>query len=95
MSTLKGVEIEYDLAKNAKNVRERGLSFERAADFDFDMARAIPTFRNGENRVEQIGYLDDRLHVLCLKETEDGIRVISFRKANTREAKRYGFQLRR
>jgi hypothetical protein len=27
--------------------------------------------------------------VLCFTETENGIRVISFRKANSREAKRY------
>ena len=30
-----------------------------------------------------------RLHVLCFTEIPDGIRVISFRKANAREVKRY------
>ncbi|MBN8476768.1 MAG: BrnT family toxin [Sulfuritalea sp.] len=35
-------------------------------------------------------YLDRRLHVLCFTETDSGIRVISFRKADTREARRYG-----
>jgi len=29
------------------------------------------------------------LHVACFTETKDGIRVISFRKANNREVKRY------
>jgi len=33
--------------------------------------------------------LDGRLHVLVFKETETGIRVISFRKANPRERKFY------
>jgi uncharacterized DUF497 family protein len=52
-------------------------------------------FRNGEYRIEQTGYLDDRLHVLCFIQTRNGIRVISFRKANAREAKRNGLQIRR
>jgi uncharacterized DUF497 family protein len=30
------------------------------------------------------------LHVLVFSETEDGIRVISFRKANDREGKKHG-----
>ena len=41
--------------------------------------------------MEQLGYLDERLHVLVFGETEDGIRVISFRKANDREGKKHGF----
>ena len=36
-----------------------------------------------------LGQLTGRLHVLCFTEAEDGIRVISFRKANTREVARY------
>ena len=32
-----------------------------------------------------IGLLENRLHVLVFTETVDGIRVISFRKANSRE----------
>jgi len=84
------VKIEYDPAKNARNVRERGLSFERAAEFDFGTAFSGMEFRNGEMRVLAIGYLDRRLHLLCYRPIPDGIRVISFRKANEREAKRYG-----
>jgi uncharacterized protein len=42
-----------------------------------------------EIRYIALGYLDGRLHVLCFTETDDGIRVISFRKANPREVNRY------
>ena len=42
-----------------------------------------------ERRIIAVGYLDDRLHVLCFSETALGIRVISFRKANKREEKGY------
>jgi uncharacterized DUF497 family protein len=37
-----------------------------------------------------VGYLDGRLHLLCYIPQKDGIRVISFRKTNKREAKLYG-----
>jgi len=37
-----------------------------------------------------VGYLDERLHLLCYIPKPDGIRVISFRKTNKREAKLYG-----
>jgi uncharacterized DUF497 family protein len=36
------------------------------------------------------GYLDRRLHILCYRLIPNGIRVISFRKANDREARKYG-----
>lgn len=37
-----------------------------------------------------VGNLDGRLHVLCYTLIRGGIRVISFRKANRREAYSYG-----
>ena len=82
--------ITYDPAKNERNIRERGLSFERAAEFDFATAVFNTEVRKGEPRRVAIGYLDKRLHLLCYIPYSDGVRVISFRKANTREAKRYG-----
>ncbi len=36
-----------------------------------------------------LGRVRQRLHSLVFVETADGIRVISFRKANQREVKRY------
>jgi hypothetical protein len=33
--------------------------------------------------------LGQRVHVLCFTETAEGIRVISLRKANSREVARY------
>lgn len=82
--------IEYDPAKNERNIRERNLSFDRAADFDFATAAFNTEVRNGETRRVALGYLDKRLHVLCYIPLPDGIRVISFRKANMREAKKNG-----
>lgn len=85
------MRIRFDPVKNERNVRDRGLSFERAADFDFSSALVAVDDRQeyGEVRYVALGLLDARLHVLCFTETADGIRVISFRKANSREVARY------
>ena len=86
------MRIEFDTVKNERNIHERNLSFERAVDFDFDSAEYLTDKRHdyGEIRIIAVGYLDWRLHVLCFVEIENGIRVISFRKANLREANKHG-----
>lgn len=84
------MEIAFDPAKNERNLRERGLSFELAAEFDFESALTHVEQRGRESRIVSVGYLGNRLHQLCYLETAFGIRVISFRKANAREARKYG-----
>ncbi len=140
------MEIVFDPAKNARNLRERELPFERVVDFDFDSALfeedarrdydevRIRAFRNplhnslrsviararavhcvvflanswaigckktpcGPSRsarhslarvMQRVpSFLDGRLHALVFVETPNGIRVISFRKANAREVRHY------
>ena len=85
------MNIVFDPIKNERNIKLRQLSFERAAEVDFNTALIFPDTRKayGETRYIALCYLDHRLHVLCFTETEAGIRVISFRKANMREANRY------
>jgi uncharacterized DUF497 family protein len=86
------MRIEFDTAKNERNIRERGLSFEESAAFDFETAAYLKDERKeyGEERIIAVGYLNRRLHVLCFVVITDGIRVISFRKANLREADKHG-----
>ena len=83
------MEITHGPAKNAKNIRERGLNFERAREFEFDTAEIRTVTSKGELRYLATGFLGERMHVLCFKYAENGIRVISFRKANKREVRRY------
>ena len=89
--TINRVEITYHPAKSASNIELRGLSFAQVADFDFqtaiiwiDARKAYP-----EVRISALGLLAGRVHALVFAETTNGIRVISFRKANKREVKRY------
>ncbi len=85
------MRIEFDPAKCQANIKTRGLSFERVAQFDFATAAVEQDLRKTylEARYVALGWLDARLHVLCFTPIDDGLRVISFRKANAREVKSY------
>ena len=85
------MSVSYDSNKNKRNIEHRGLSFDRVADLDWDNVWLYQDERNEYNEIRFIAYsmLEKRLHFVCFTETEDGIRVISFRKANSREVKRY------
>jgi len=86
------LKIEYDLAKNQRNIEERSISFDLAHEFDFSTAiRAEDLRKNyGEQRIVAYGFIEKRLHVLCFKPLgELHIRIISLRKANKREVKAY------
>ena len=85
------MNITFDPAKNARNVEERGLLFERVAEFDFESAIFVEDTRRdyGERRWRALGLVGGRVHALVFVEAESGVRVISFRKANEREVKSY------
>ncbi len=85
------MEITYDTEKNASNIALRGLSFDLVDAFDFQTAVIWVDSRKEypEVRISALGLLGGRVYSLVFTETEKGIRVISFRKANQREVRRY------
>jgi uncharacterized protein len=85
------VEIEFDPAKSERNVRERGLSFELTADFDFETAVYVEDnrYNYGERRIRALGYIEERLYALVYTVRGETLRVISLRRANRREVKIY------
>jgi uncharacterized DUF497 family protein len=89
--TIKQMGIEFDVAKSERNARERGLPFALVEQFDWDGALYIEDvrFTYPERRFVALGFIGDRLHVVCFTPTAGSVRVISFRKANSREIKRY------
>ncbi len=91
VSTIKPIRIEYDDAKSARNAHDRGLPFSMAHQFNFSTAHYEVDARNPypETRYVALGYLGERLHVLCSMHITGGNRVISFRKANQRERMAY------
>ena len=89
------MSVSYDSNKNKRNIEQRGLNFDQVADLDWDNAWIYQDERNEYNEIRFIAYsmLDKRLHFVCFTETKDGIHVISFRKANNREVKRYEHEI--
>lgn len=72
----------------------RGISFERAMAFEWDSALIVEDTRKdyGERRFQALGLIDWRLHVLVFTPRAGKTHVISLRKANKREVKRYEAQ---
>lgn len=92
VDTIKPTEITFDPAKNAANIRGRGLPFLLVKDeFDWTTALVGQDMRRdyGEKRYEALGYVGRRLHVVVYAPAANAIRVISFRKANKRETRKY------
>jgi len=83
--------IEFDKIKNQRNIDERGLPFNMVSNVDWSTALVTVDgrFNYGETRYIALGLITNRLYVIVFTETLIGIRVISFRKANKREVKRY------
>ena len=85
------MRIEFDPIKNERNIRERGLSFELVRQFDFETAMIRLDIRHdyGEPRFIALGMIGTRVYNLVFTIRVDSGRIISFRKANRREAYRY------
>jgi uncharacterized protein len=84
--------VTFDPDKNARNIAARGLSFERVAELDWDTALIAQDARRdyGEARLLVMARLDGRLHAAVVTPRGEDLHVISFRKANIREVRRYG-----
>jgi hypothetical protein len=92
VDTIKPVRITYDPAKSEKNAHDRGLPFSLVeAGFDWASAVIDEDRRKPylEQRFQAIGFIGARLFVVVFTPIAGGVRVISFRKANLREVKRY------
>ena len=85
------MEIEFDSAKNISNYEKHGIDFSAAREFDFATALIWQDERRvyGEKRFVALGELDGRVHVMVYTRRGDTVRVISLRKANRRESRRY------
>lgn len=90
----KQVDISFDATKNARNVATRGISFEQAARFDWDGALIIEDTPQdyGERRFQALGHIGEQLHILVFTPRSGRAHVISLRRANKREVRRYEAQ---
>ena len=82
---------EFDPVKDAMNIDKHGLSLADADGFEWEAAvvREDTRKRYAEPRFDAKGYIGDRLHVMVYCLRADAVRVISLRKANSREVNDY------
>ena len=83
------MRFEFDPAKNERNIKERGISFALSAEFDWTTALVLRSDRAGEARYMAVGETAGRLRVLVYTKRGQALRIISLRRANSREVKRY------
>jgi uncharacterized DUF497 family protein len=80
-----------DRIRSRQEREERGLPFSIVEEFDWGTAIFWEDARvpYGETRFVALGFIRGRLHIVCFTALAGAARVISFRKANTREVGRY------
>jgi hypothetical protein len=85
------MELTYDAEKRDRTLEHRGLDFEDAAQVFDSLEFTVEDDRRdyGEIRYQTYGLLDDRLVVVVWTPREHARHIISMRKANERERKRY------
>jgi len=82
----------FDPEKSARNVADRGLSFDLVERLEWETALVVEDIRRdyGETRLQVLALMDGRLYAAVVTPRGEDLRVISFRKANRREVIRYG-----
>jgi len=87
------MEFEWDLSKNAHNIRKHGVSFPEAATMFGDPLSLTffdPDHSDDEERYITIGRsANDRLLVVSHTDRNDQIRIISARQVTRRERRIY------
>ena len=86
------LEFEWDEAKRQETLKERELDFASVANFEWDDALFSPSDRRGESRWAAIGYIEGRLYHVVYTRRGAKRRVISLRRANSRERRQYEYR---
>ena len=92
MTLLLGVfPTEFDPVKDTTNQSKHGLSLAKSVEFDLSTSK-IQISKNSlshELRYVATGFIGSRLHVMVYCIRNESVRVISLRKANNREIRKY------
>ena len=80
---------EWDETKRRENRDKHGVDFEAIQLFVWGTAVIERSDRYGEVRFGALGYIDDLLYYVVFTERGDATRIISLRRANAIERRRY------
>ena len=89
--------VSFDPAKRIATLELRGVDMARGDElFEGQHITFVDVrFEYGETRFVTIGLLDGRMVVMAWTLRDSVRRIISLRKANDREQKKYGWRVRR
>ena len=83
------LQYEWDENKRNETWRERKIDFASMYDFDWETAIHRQSDRNGESRWASFGLIENRVYHVVWTERGHCVRIISLRKANASEVRRY------
>lgn len=87
------MHITYNPQKDLKNLAERGISLAEAANLDWDSWLGAEDIRRDYGEIRYRGYAimpaENRLYCVVHTYRGNSVRVISLRKANSREVVLY------
>ncbi|MGL6078640.1 BrnT family toxin [Methyloversatilis discipulorum] len=85
------MRVEFDPAKDAVNQAKHGLSLSLAEELDWDAALVWvdDRYEYGELRMIALAPKTETLYYVAFVERGEARRIISLRRANRREVKRY------
>jgi uncharacterized DUF497 family protein len=87
------VDFEWDDEKALSNKTKHGITFEETiavfADEDLMVLNASRP-ADGEERFKAVGRIEGRLFIVVYAQRGEGLRLISARRANSKEKRSYG-----
>jgi hypothetical protein len=82
----------WDEAKDAENIRVRGISFAIVYEFDWDNAvfQEDERFEYGERRIRAFDRVDGKPYCVVFTPRDGTLRIIMVRRMHQKEAKTHG-----
>ena len=83
------MDYEWDEAKRISNLEKHELDFYDLDNFEWSAATNVLSVRHGEERWLAFGYMGERLHCVVYTIRGERRRIVSFRRANRSEERKY------
>jgi len=85
------MEYEWDETKRQSNIVKHGVDFTMAHDFEWDKATYESDERHDYREIRMLSFapIHGRIYALCWTPRDESVRIVSLRKANKREVKKY------
>jgi uncharacterized DUF497 family protein len=89
------MKIEFDPAKDARNIAKHGVSLTLAESLEWDLLLAAEDTREDYDEVRLVGFAPIGRTVYCVvfTENDDVYRIVSLRKALPKEVRAYASQI--